>query len=71
MVNVLRQDILPVPYFHFVFTLPNRLLPLIARNEVPALQLVFRTAWRTLLPTGHRIHNISGGSWVPIMVLHT
>ena len=39
-----RMEVLPVPYFHAVFTLPHALNGLIAANEVPLLNELFSTA---------------------------
>jgi hypothetical protein len=39
-----RMEVLPVPYFHAVFTLPHALNELIAANEVPLLNELFSTA---------------------------
>jgi len=47
-----KQRILPVNYFHVVFTLPAALRTLCRRNPVPLFQLLFTTASRTLLELG-------------------
>jgi hypothetical protein len=44
-----RQHLLPVPYFHVVFTIPDELNPLALRNKRPIFDLLFDTAARTLL----------------------
>lgn len=41
--------LLPVPYFHVVFTLPNSLNPLMLRNQRELYGLLFRCAAETLL----------------------
>jgi hypothetical protein len=47
-----RERILPVNYFHVVFTLPGELRPLAARNRKLIYDLLFKTAAQTLLQLG-------------------
>jgi hypothetical protein len=47
-----RQAILPVPYFHVVFTLPAELRPLALRNRKKIFDLLFETVSETLLTLG-------------------
>ena len=47
-----KQRILPVTYFHVVFTLPAQLRVLCRRNPAPLYQLLFAAASRTLLELG-------------------
>ena len=42
------RDILPVPYFHVVFTLPSELAGIVAANRRPVFDIFFRTAAETL-----------------------
>jgi hypothetical protein len=42
------QDLLPVPYFHVVFTLPSELHPLISMNRKVLYDLLFRSVSETL-----------------------
>lgn len=44
--------LLPVPYFHLVFTLPHELNPLIRQNQRALYQLLFWAASQTLLEFG-------------------
>lgn len=44
--------LLPVPYFHVVFTLPHSLNPLISQNQRQLYQLFFASASATLLEFG-------------------
>lgn len=44
--------LLPVPYFHVVFTLPHQLNALIRQNQRPLYNLLFRAATDTLLAFG-------------------
>jgi hypothetical protein len=66
-----RQELLPVPYFHNVFTLPHELNALILwseRNQRALLGLLFDAAAQTLLEFGRR--ELSGKLGFT-MVLHT
>lgn len=49
-----EADLLPLPYFHLVFTLPDRLLPLLRFNPRLLLNLLFRAVSATLLAFGRR-----------------
>jgi hypothetical protein len=42
-------ELLPVPYYHVVFTLPHLLVPLALQNKALVYGLLFRTAAETLL----------------------
>jgi len=44
-----RQELLPTPYVHVVFTLPRRLAPLALQNKKVLYDLLFRTSAETLL----------------------
>ncbi len=67
-----RQDeLLPVPYFHHVFTLPHQLNPLVRfseRNQRALLKLLFDATAQTLLEFGRRE---LGGTVGFTLVLHT
>jgi hypothetical protein len=60
--------LLPVPYFHVVFTLPHALNPLIGQNQRPLYNLLFASAAETLLSFGR--HNL-GAQLGVTAVLHT
>ena len=63
-----RQSLLPVPYYHLVFTLPHLLNPLIAQNQRALYKLLFAAASTTLLEFGrHRFKAQIGVT----AVLHT
>src|SRR6266446_3909187 len=50
-----ETDLLPVGYFHLVFTLPAEIAPIAYQNKAVVYNLLFRTAAETLLtiaPTG-------------------
>jgi predicted Zn-ribbon and HTH transcriptional regulator len=66
-----EDDLLPVPYFHNVFTLPHELNALILyseRNQRALLKLLFDAAAQTLLEFGRRE---LGGKIGFTLVLHT
>lgn len=66
-----QQELLPVPYFHNVFTLPHELNPLIGwceRNQRALLKLLFDAAAQTLREFGRRE---LGGTIGFTLVLHT
>jgi Putative transposase/Transposase zinc-binding domain len=44
-----RQELLPTPYVHVVFTLPRHLAPLVSQNKKFIYDLLFRTSAETLL----------------------
>jgi len=63
-----KAELLPVPYFHLVFTVPHDLNSLILTYKRPLLTLLFNAASQTLVQCGHR--NL-GGQIGCTMVLHT
>jgi hypothetical protein len=63
-----QQALLPIPYFHLVFTLPHVLNPLIQQNQRVLYNLLFQTASQTLLEFGQ---NRFGAQLGITAVLHT
>ena len=66
-----QAELLPIPYFHNVFTLPHELNPLILcqqQNQRAVLGLLFQAAAQTLLQFGR--NNLAGTIGIT-MVLHT
>lgn len=63
-----QSRLLPVPYFHLVFTLPHELNPLIRQNREVLYDLLFEAASQTLLEFGR---NRFQGEIGLTMVLHT
>jgi hypothetical protein len=63
-----QSRLLPVPYFHLVFTLPHALNPLIRQNRQPLYELLFSAASQTLLEFGQNRFEAEIGL---TMVLHT
>ncbi len=45
-------ELLPVPYFHLVFTLPGLLGPLALQNKKAVYGILFRAAWETVRRIG-------------------
>jgi hypothetical protein len=43
-----EQELLPVPYFHVVFTLPDTLSPLCLHKGKEVYNILFQTAWSVL-----------------------
>ena len=63
-----ERVLLPIPYFHLVFTLPHQLNGLIRQNRRGMLNLLFRAASQTLLQFGRQ----RLGAQIGItLVLHT
>lgn len=60
--------LLPIPYFHLVFTLPHALNPLIQQNQPAVYQLLFAVVSETLLAFGR--HNL-GALLGVTAILHT
>jgi hypothetical protein len=63
-----RENLLVVPYFHVVFTLPHALNPLIRQNRAALYRLLFVSASAALLEFGRRRF---GGQIGITAVLHT
>lgn len=64
-------ELLPVGYFHVVFTLPHELNPLILCNKAVLLKHLFDAVARTLLQFGRNPGNGLGGKIGFLAVLHT
>jgi Putative transposase/Transposase zinc-binding domain len=67
-VEAQARHLLPVPYFHVVFTLPECLHPLFRRTPTLAYRLLFDAAAQTLLEVARRRLGATPGM---IAVLHT
>jgi len=63
-----EQLLLPIPYFHVVFTLPHTLNPIIRQNQAAMYKLLFWSASQTLLEFGR---NNLGAQLGLTLVLHT
>ena len=63
-----KQDLLPVPYFHVVFTVPDRLNGLFLHDPPGMYKLLFKAAWATIAQFGLvKFHGDTG----MIAVMHT
>ena len=65
-----ESELLPVPYFHVVFTLPHELGPLALQNKRVIYGCLFRAAAQTLLEVGADLKHL-GAKVGCLMVLHT
>ncbi len=63
-----KNDLLPVPYFHVVFTVPERLNGLFLENPVKMYNLLFKTAWETMAQFGYTQLQAETGM---VALLHT
>ncbi len=66
-----KAELLPVPYYHNVFTLPHDLNPLILSNKRVMLNILFKAVSQTLLEFGQNPKNGLGGKLGFISILHT
>ena len=65
-----EADLLPVRYFHVVFTVPDKLNTLFMNNQVAMYNLLFRTAWDVLSSFG-RDSKWIGGKIGATAILHS
>ena len=65
-----EQELLPVPYFHVVFTLPDTLNPLCLHKDKEIYNILFQTAWKVLNTFGWD-HQWLGAPSGMIAILHT
>jgi hypothetical protein len=65
-----QAELLPVPYFHVVFTLPQQIGRLALQNAKPIYNMLFRAASQTLLETAAD-PRLLGASIGFLAVLHT
>ncbi len=65
-----KEDLLPVPYFHVVFTIPAKLNPLVLRNKKVLFNILFRSVSETLFELAGDPKHL-GGQIGFICILHT
>jgi hypothetical protein len=65
-----ESELLPVPYFHVVFTLPHELAPLALQNPRVVYGILFQAAARTLVEVAANPKHL-GARVGCLMVLHT
>jgi hypothetical protein len=66
-----ESELLPVNYFHVVFTLPHELNPIALCNKKPIYDIFFKAVSKTLLQFGKNPANKLGGKIGFISILHT
>ena len=64
------KELLSVPYFHVVFTLPDHLNPVAIRHPKVLYKILFDSVWETLSAFGNNPKHL-GGKLGMIAVLHT
>ena len=64
-------DLLPVKYFHVVFTVPSELRDLFYQNQKPLYNLLFRSAWETLKEFAHDKRQHMQANIGTVSILHT
>lgn len=65
-----QKELLPVPYFHVVFTLPHELNILIMYNKKALYSLLMRSVWETIKTFGEDPKKLNGLMGM-IAILHT
>jgi hypothetical protein len=65
-----EKELLPVPYFHVVFTLPDSLNPVAIRHPKVLYKILFDSVWETLSAFGNNPKHL-GAKLGMIGVLHT
>lgn len=65
-----RNELMPVQYFHVVFTLPHELNNLILYNKKQLYQLLFKSAWETIKTLGKDPKRLDGLMGM-LSILHT
>jgi hypothetical protein len=64
------ENLLPVPYFHVVFTIPSSLNPLVSMNKKVMYDLLFRAASETLMELANDPGHLGARTGI-ICILHT
>ncbi|MBP8790021.1 MAG: transposase [Breznakibacter sp.] len=65
-----EQDLMPVKYFHTVFTVPEQVNDLFVHYPVPLYNLLFTSAWETIRQFGLD-HKHLGAKTGMVAILHT
>lgn len=66
-----KEELLPVRYFHTVFTIPHDINPVVLCNKGIMLKILFQSVSETLLQFGANPENKLGGKLGAILFLHT
>ncbi|NDH09882.1 MAG: IS91 family transposase [Gammaproteobacteria bacterium] len=59
-VTARQSELLPVPYYHVVFTLPHELNPVASYHPEIIYQLLFKAAWATIETLGYDKKRLNG-----------
>jgi hypothetical protein len=65
-----QQELLPVDYYHLVFSVPHSLAPLIWQNKKMLLKLLFEASAETLLESCRRSQTSGRRDWFPECASH-
>ncbi len=65
------EELIPVGYFHTVFTLPHDINPIAQCNKKEIYSILFKSVSETLAEFGHNPRNSLGGKMGFILILHT
>ena len=65
-----ENELLPVPYFHVVFTLPDKLNPLALHQPALLYTILFEAAWQTMKAFGSDPKHLGAQAGM-IAILHT
>ena len=65
-----EEELLPVPYFHVVFTIFNTINPFCLFKPKMVYDILFKTAWSVITTFGHD-KNWLGAQTGMIAILHT
>ncbi len=68
--NKRMGELLPVGYYHLVFTIPHQLNPLCLQNKKTLYDILFKAAWQTILELTKDIRHLGADTGL-ISVLHT
>ncbi|MFQ5502883.1 MAG: IS91 family transposase [Phycisphaerae bacterium] len=69
-VEARRKELLPVPYFHVVFTVPDQWRPVIRQHQEPLYGILMKAAARSLIKLAADPHYVGGLVGI-LAVLHT
>jgi hypothetical protein len=65
-----QAELLPVEYFHVVFTIPHELNSLASYNQAKIYNILFKSAWTTIQTLGNDKKRL-GGEMAMLAALHT
>jgi hypothetical protein len=65
-----ERELLPVPYYHIVFTLPHCLHPLVDQHAKELYSTLFKAAWSVIQSFGYDPKHL-GAKTGMVAILHT